>query len=51
MQDSCVPGASSVNLEGGENIPKEEQDQGRSANMSRALDVLRFMIEVLKALL
>ncbi len=44
MQDSCVPGASSVNLEGDENIPKEEQDQGHLTNISPVLDVFRFVI-------
>jgi len=51
MQDSCVLGARPVNSEGGENISKKEQDQGHIANRSLVLDVLRFLIEVLKALL
>ncbi len=51
MQDSRVPDSRSVYFAGGENIPKKEQDQESIATVSLVLDVLRFLIEVLKALL
>ncbi len=51
MQDSHVPDFRSVNFAGGENIPKKEQDQESLATVSLVLDALRFLIEVLEALL
>jgi hypothetical protein len=46
-----LPGTGPENLEGGDGFPKEEKDQGVLSMASLVLDALRFMIEVLEALL
>ncbi len=46
-----MPGSGPENLEGGDGFPKEEKDQGVISKASLVLDALRFLIEVLEALL